>query len=103
LELSARCRILSPLGISGIRVPSDFGSLAFSKSKTKPTWELSPEVTAVLRASTNLRPCKRKYGRIPYDQFLEHVSNARCEQCRALLLQLDKELRMMEWLRQHKN
>jgi hypothetical protein len=72
-------------------------------SKTNPKCELPPEVTAVLRASTNLQPCKRKYGRIPYDQFLEHIRNARCEQCRAFLLQLDKELRMMQWLRQRKN
>jgi hypothetical protein len=40
-----------------------------------------PEIEAVLKASTNLRPCKSKYGRIPYDEFLEHIPNDRCERC----------------------
>jgi hypothetical protein len=53
--------------------------------------------------STNLRPCKRKYGRMPYNKFLEHIRNALCKQCHELLLQLDKELWIMEWLREHKN
>jgi hypothetical protein len=58
---------------------------------------------AVLRASTNLQPCKRKYARVPYDKFLEHVRNDGCVQCRELLRLLDRELKMMVWLRSHKN
>ncbi len=62
-----------------------------------------PEIEAVLKASPNLRPCEPKYGRIPYDEFLRHIVNDRCLQCRAFFLQLDKELKMMAYLRDHKN
>jgi len=71
--------------------------------KPKLARELSREISAVLRASPNLTPCKRKYGRISYGKFLEHVSNDRCAQCLEFLLQLDKELTMMSWLRRHQN
>jgi hypothetical protein len=40
---------------------------------------------------------------MPYDKFLEHIRNERCAQCRAFLLQLDREQRMMAYLRDHKN
>jgi hypothetical protein len=73
------------------------------KSKENPDRQLPPEIEAVLRASPNLKPCKPKYGRIPYDQFLEHVRKDRCVQCRDFLLQLDKEQNMMAFLREHKN
>lgn len=73
------------------------------KHKAKSSWQLPLEVNAVLRASTDRRPCKRKYGRVPYDQFLRHIENDRCAQCRDLLLQLNKELQMMAYLRDHKN
>ena len=59
------------------------------KRKRNPAWQFPPEVEAVLRASPNLRPCKRKYGRVPYDQFLEHIRKDRCMQCWDLLQQLD--------------
>ena len=68
----------------------DHPSESARKRKPKSSWQFPPEVEAVLRASTNLRPCKRKYGRLPYDKFLEHIRNERCAQCRAFLLQLDK-------------
>ena len=71
--------------------------------KAAPAWKLPAEVDAVLRASANIKPCKRKYGRVPYDKFIEHIRNDRCAQCRRLFFQLDKELRMMDWLRRHKN
>jgi hypothetical protein len=73
------------------------------KRKENSSWQLPPEVDAVLRVSANLRPCKRKYGRIPYDQFLRHIEDDCCAQCHELLVQLDKELRMMAYLRDHKN
>ena len=62
----------------------------------------APEIEAVLKASPNLRPCEPKYGRIPYDEFLNHIVNDRCVQCRAFFLHLDKELKMMSYLRDHK-
>lgn len=64
---------------------------------------LPPEIEAVLRVSPNLKPCKRKYGRMPSDKFLEHIRQDRCTQCRDFLLQLDKEQRMMLYLSEHKN
>lgn len=70
--------------------------------KSKNSWP-PPEVEAVLRASPHLKPCEPKYGQVPYDQFLEHIRQDRCTQCRDLLLQLDKALRMMAYLRLHKN
>ncbi|MGC1904259.1 MAG: hypothetical protein WA715_10610 [Candidatus Acidiferrum sp.] len=66
-------------------------------------WQFPPEVEAVLKASPNLKPCKRKYGRVPYDRFIEHIRRDGCVQCLELFLQLDKEMRMMEYLRAHKN
>ena len=72
------------------------------KDKRNSSWP-SPEIEAVLRASPNLKPCKRKYGRVPYHQFLDHIRKDRCTQCRELLLQLNKELRMMSYLGEHKN
>jgi hypothetical protein len=71
--------------------------------KRKSEWQIPAEIDAVLKASPNPKPCKKKYGRMPYDQFLEHIRKDRCVQCRDLFLQLDKELKMMEYLRQHKN
>lgn len=64
---------------------------------------LSPEIEAVLKTAPNLKPCKRKYGLVPCDEFLEHIRKDRCVQCREFLLQLDKEQRMMAYLREHKN
>jgi hypothetical protein len=72
------------------------------KRKQNSDWP-PPEIEAVLKASPNLKPCEEKYGRIPYDQFLEHIGKDRCVQCRDLLLQLEKQLKMMEYLRLHKN
>jgi len=73
------------------------------KNNRNSEWQFPAEIEAVLRASPNLKPCKRKYGRVPYDQFLEHVRKDRCIQCRDFFLQLDKELKMMAYLREHKN
>jgi hypothetical protein len=72
------------------------------KHKRKSAWP-PPEVEAVLRVSPNLKPCEPKYGQIPYDEFLDHIRKDRCTQCRRLFLQLDKEQRMMAYLREHKN
>ena len=72
------------------------------KSRRNSAWP-PPEIEAVLKASPNLKPCKSKYGHMPYDQFFEHIRKDRCTQCRDFVLQLEKELKMMEYLRQHKN
>jgi hypothetical protein len=73
------------------------------KNKPNSEWQFPSEVEAVLRASPNLKPCKRKYAHIPCDKFLEHVRKDRCTQCRGFIAQLGKELRMMAYLREHKN
>jgi hypothetical protein len=72
------------------------------KRKQNSAWP-PPEIEAVLRASPNLKPCKEEYGRVPYDEFLEHIRSDRCTQCRDLWLQLEKKLNMIEYLRLHKN
>ncbi len=73
------------------------------KRKRNHAWQFPPEIEAVLRASPNLKPCNRKYGRVPYDQFFEHIRTDRCMQCWELLQQLDREHTMMAYLRRHKN
>jgi hypothetical protein len=72
------------------------------KSKRN-SWQLPPEVEAVLRAFPNLLPCKRKWGRVPYDQLLDHIRTDRCTLCRDFVVQLNKESEMMAYLREHKN
>jgi len=71
--------------------------------KNKRKSEFPAETEAVLRSSRNLKPCKAEYGRMPYNEFLEHIRCDRCAQCLALVLQLDKEKRMMSYLREDKN
>jgi hypothetical protein len=72
------------------------------KNKPSSDWP-PPEVEAVLRASPNLKPCKPKYGRVPYEEFLEHIRKDRCTLCRDFLLRLNKEQNIMEYLRLHRN
>jgi hypothetical protein len=31
------------------------------------------------------KPCKRKWGRVPFDQMLRHIRDEKCEQCRAMV------------------
>jgi hypothetical protein len=71
--------------------------------RNKPAWKLPPEAEAVLKTSPKLKPCKPKYGRVPYDKFFEHIRNDRCRKCYAFFLQLDKEQKMMAYLRDHMN
>jgi hypothetical protein len=73
------------------------------KRKPKSDWQFPAEVEAVLRASLSLKPCTKKYGQVPCDEVLEHIRKDRCTQCWELVRQLDKELRMMSYLRRHKN
>jgi len=37
------------------------------------------------------RPCKRKWGRVPFEQMLRHIKQDKCEQCRALVLYLERK------------
>jgi len=37
------------------------------------------------------KPCKRKYGRVPFEQMLRHIKQDKCEQCRAVVLYLIRE------------
>jgi hypothetical protein len=64
---------------------------------------LSAEVLAVLRSSPkNLQPCK-KGRKADIREFVEHVNEAKCAKCIAFYRQLDKELRMMCYLRSSRN
>jgi hypothetical protein len=86
-----------PSELAGFRTALDM-----KRKRSASEWP-PPEVEAVLKASPHLRPCEPKYGRIPYDEFPKHIVNDRCLRCRAFFFQLDKELRMMSYLRDHKN
>jgi hypothetical protein len=37
------------------------------------------------------KPCKRKWLKVPFDQMLRHIREDNCEQCRALVLYLERE------------
>jgi hypothetical protein len=37
------------------------------------------------------KPCKRKWGRVPFDQMLRHIRKDKCEQCRVWMLYLYRE------------
>jgi hypothetical protein len=49
------------------------------------------------------KPCKRKWGRVPFDQMLKHIREGHCEQCRALVLYLEREAELELYLRQSRN
>lgn len=63
---------------------------------------LPEEVLAVLRGSPNLEPC-RKFRKVSAARFVEHLNEGRCEQCLAFFRMLDKEQRMMAFLRESRN
>jgi NifU-like protein involved in Fe-S cluster formation len=65
--------------------------------------DLPAEVLAVLRSSPkNLQPCE-KGRKADIREFVEHVNEEKCAKCIAFYLQLDKELRMMRYLRAGRN
>jgi hypothetical protein len=49
------------------------------------------------------KPCKRKYGRVPFEQMLRHIREDKCEQCRALVLYLERESEIDTYLRRSRN
>ena len=49
------------------------------------------------------KPCKRKWGRAPFDQMLRHIRQDHCEQCLAFIRYLDRELAMEIFLRNSRN
>jgi len=63
---------------------------------------LPEEVLAVLRISPNLEPC-RKFRKVSAAKFVEHLNEGKCEQCLAFFRMLDKEQRMMAFLRKSRN
>lgn len=63
---------------------------------------LPEEVLAVLRSSPNLNPC-RKFRKVDIWKFMKHLNEGKCEQCLAFFFQLDKEQRMMTFLRESRN
>jgi hypothetical protein len=49
------------------------------------------------------KPCKRKYGRVPFDQMLRHIRQDKCELCRKLVLYLERECEIELYLRNSRN
>jgi|ERR1700676_3013935 hypothetical protein len=49
------------------------------------------------------KPCKRKWGRAPFDQMLRHIREDKCEQCRKMVLYFDREATIELYLRQSRN
>jgi len=49
------------------------------------------------------KPCKRKWGRVPFDQMLRHIREDRCEQCRKVVLYFDREAALEIFLRNSRN
>jgi hypothetical protein len=45
------------------------------------------------------KPCKRKWGRVPFDQMLQHIREDKCEQCRVGVLYLYRESEIDLFLR----
>jgi len=64
--------------------------------------ELSPELTAMLRNSPDLQPC-REFREADVLQFTEHVNLTRCPECTAMLRQWDKDFRLLKILRDGRN
>ncbi len=63
---------------------------------------LTEEQSAVLRSSPNLEPC-RKFRKVSAKRFMEHLNEGKCKQCSAFFRMLDKEQRMMTFLRESRN
>jgi hypothetical protein len=49
------------------------------------------------------KPCKRKWGRVPFDQMLRHIREDKCEQCKKLVVYLDREAALELHLWQSRN
>ena len=49
------------------------------------------------------KPCKRKWGRVPFDQMLRHIREDHCEQCKAVVRYFDREAALELYLRQSRN
>ncbi len=49
------------------------------------------------------KPCKRKWGRVPFEQMLRHIKQDKCEQCRAAVLYHIRESDIDRFLRRSRN
>jgi hypothetical protein len=49
------------------------------------------------------KPCKRKWARVPFDRMLRHIREDKCEQCRKMVLYLDRELAIELYLHNARN
>jgi len=47
------------------------------------------------------KPCKAKYGRVPFEQMLRHIKKDKCEQFRAVVEYLERDIRL--WLKENRN
>src|SRR5467141_4056269 len=50
-----------------------------------------------------LKPCKRKGGRVPFDQMLRHIREDHCEQRTKVMLYFDREDELELYLRNSRN
>ncbi len=71
-------------------------------ARKKRNQHLSEEVLAILRGSPSLKPC-RKFRKADIWKFLKNLNEGECEQCSAYFRQLDREQRMMTFLRENRN
>jgi hypothetical protein len=49
------------------------------------------------------KPCKPKYGRVPFEQMLRHIREDKCEQCRAVVKYLERDSNLRLWLKKNQN
>jgi hypothetical protein len=49
------------------------------------------------------KPCKPKWCRVPFEQMLRQIREDKCEQCRALVLYLERESEIDTYLRRSRN
>jgi len=70
--------------------------------KKKPTWDFPPEIRAIWHAAPNLTLCP-KFRRRGLDEVLAHICNDKCERCREVYRQLNKECALICFLMRSRN
>jgi hypothetical protein len=70
--------------------------------KKNPTWNFPPEIRAIWRAAPKLTLCPR-FRRAGTDKVLAHIKADKCERCRAVYRQLDKESELICFLMRSRN
>ena len=86
----------------------EFSHHAFKWTDSNPSFWFGNgnDLSFVLRSSRDLaepKPCKRKCGSVPFERMLRHIKEDKCEQCRALVLYLERESEIEVYLRRSRN